>query len=74
MSKPYKTQREVAGLGTIDVQEIKLSPEESLRFHQMPKAGQKRWLQDAGLTADTYYCTLYDSFLFYLIGRIKNFT
>jgi len=53
----YTNQREIAGIGAVDVLEIKLTPEASKRFHAMSKAAQRRWLQDAGLSADTYYCT-----------------
>lgn len=56
MSKPYNTQREIAGL-VVDVLEMKFTPEESQRFHTMSDAGRRRWLQDAGFTVDTYYWT-----------------
>lgn len=55
--KAYSAQRDIAGLGEVAVLEIKLTPEQSKRFHGVSKTAQRRWLQDAGLKAETYYCT-----------------
>ena len=55
--KAYSAQRTIDGLGEVDVLEIKLEPLQSMRFHSMSKDAQRRWLQDAGLKAETYYCT-----------------